>query len=253
LRALADELLAKYLAQFGKELSKNYGRYSVLWPCRLLPFDAARSVESFGNIGPQISKSWRYFPLSTAHQGLFAGNRLASAETIMAHLDNEQMGGWYALDEGGPSAQGAWSEVRTRWDPTVAMPHGWASAEMWLLMRDALLFEDEERLVLFPGVPESWFVDPHGIRLENMPTWFGVCSIDWLPTPTGASLTISGRTPPPNGFVLRLPAKLAANVVSVGARRLSPPFDGWLLAPTSKSASVQFDRRLLEDPPHKAP
>lgn len=252
-QALADELSAEYAAQFGKDLAKNYGSYSVLWPCHLLPFDAPKSVKSFGKIGPQISKSWRYFPLSTAHQGLFVGSRLASVGTLVKHLDHKQMRGWYAFDEGGPSAQGAWSQARTRWDPEIAMPHGWATAEMWLLMRDALLFEDGERLTLFAGIPESWFVDPHGMRVENMPSWFGECSMDWVPTPTGARLKFSGKASPPKGFVLRLPTKIAANVVSMGAQRLSPSTGAWLLPTTTKSVSVQFDRRLLQNSPDKSP
>src|SRR5207248_1937604 len=96
------------------------------------------------------------FPLATAHQGLLAGNREAASVTIAKHLDHEQMRGWYAFDEGGASGPGGWHHVNTNWKKGVAMPHGWAIAEMALLLRDALAFEDGGRLVLLAGVPVEW-------------------------------------------------------------------------------------------------
>ena len=220
---LAKALLAKYDARFDKEMSRSYGSYSVLWPCRLYPFDSPQVVEQFGRIGPQFPKEdWRYFPLATAHQGLFAGSRLASVGTLADHLDHEQIRGWYAFDEGGPSNWGAWSQVRTNWDAKIAMPHGWATAELWLLMRDAILFEDGGRLRLFAGVPADWFVTPQGMKLERMPTWFGECSVEWTPTPTGADLKFTGAADPPEGVLLSLPTELAAKVVGEGAQLLSP-------------------------------
>ena len=59
----------------------EYGNYSVLWPCRLYPLDGEKARAQFGNIGAQKPTSWRYFPLARAHQGFYAGNRAAAAET----------------------------------------------------------------------------------------------------------------------------------------------------------------------------
>ena len=200
--ARAEALFAKYDERFGDRLPREYGSYCVLWPCRLYPLGESRAFEAFRLIGAQASASWRYFPLATAHQGLLAGNREAAWKTINEHLEHEQMRGWFVLDEGGKSGAGGWRFARTTWNGDVAMPHGWAIAELWLLVRDALLFEDGDRLVLLAGVPEEWFREGV-IRVENRPTHFGRCTFEY--DRKDASLSIAGEANPPGGFVLRLP------------------------------------------------
>jgi hypothetical protein len=237
---LADSLLASYEARFGANLAKSYGSYSVLWPCRLYPFGEGRGHEAFRKVGAQKPGGWRYFPLATAHQGLLAGNREAGCGTIAAHLDHEQMRGWYAFDEGGKSGPGGCGHARTTWNPSVAMPHGWAIAEMWLLMRDALLFEDGDRLVLLGGVPAEWFTGRQKMAVENLPTYFGACSFEYVRIEGGAVLTLSGAAAPADGFTLRLPGTLKATV-KIGNKPAKGMRGGdfWLPAGT-KRAEIAF-------------
>lgn len=210
-KELADSLLETYDKKFGDNLKKDYGSFSVLWPCRLYPLDAGKAHEQFKTIGKQVPRSWRYFPLATGHQGLLAGNREAGYGTLAVHLDHEQMRGWYAFDEGGHSGSGGWRRLRTTWRHgpdwkwAVAMPHGWAIAELWLLIRDCLVFEDDGRLVLLSGVPPAWLTHKDGIVIKNLPTYFGKLNLLWEPTAADAILTLDGPADPPNGFVLRLP------------------------------------------------
>ena len=126
---------------------------------------------------------------------------------------------WFAFDEGGRSGSGGWQHLRTTWthsktqpdaNHAVAMPHGLAIAEVWLLMRDCLLYEEGGRLRLLAGVSPAWFTNPAGVRVENLPTEFGQCSFVYTPTDGGAVLTLSGKAAPPNGFVVCLPPQLAA-------------------------------------------
>jgi hypothetical protein len=212
-RALIGKLAQSYDEAFGADLAKDYGSYSVLWPCRLYPLANGRGYEAFRNTGAQKPESWRYFPLARAHQGLLAGNRAAAAETLAVHLDHEQMRGWYAFDEGGQSGPGNWGKVLSNWKVTkqggggaesaIAMPHGWAIAEFQMLLRDALVFEDEGKFVLFAGVPEAWFAKP--MKIRNLPTHFGELSVEWAPTDRGATVSITGSAKPPEGFVIRGP------------------------------------------------
>ena len=204
---LAAELFSRYDARFGKNLAAGYGSYCVLWPCRLYSFSQGKAFEQFSRIGARKPNGWRYFPLATAHQGLLAGNRAAGCGTIDAHLAHPQMQGWYAFDEGGPSGPGGWRFALTTWDSGVAMPHGWAVAEMFLLLRDCLAFEDGSRLVLLAGVPEGWFKASARWGFTDLPTWFGKCSLVVEPGPAGAEVTLSGEAAPPEGFWLRLPAE----------------------------------------------
>jgi len=65
------------------------------------------------------------------------------------------------------------------------IPHGWASAEFMMLLRDILFFEvDEDRdaqLYLAPGVMPHWIGDGESIEVGSAPTVFG--------TPFGYRLT----------------------------------------------------------------
>lgn len=215
--ALAADLFEKYDRRFGGRLPKGYGSYSVLWPCRLYPLGEGKGHDAFKGIGPQKPSSWRYFPLATAHQGLLAGNRAAGHGTLEIHLDHEQMRGWYAFDEGGESGTGGWDHARTTWKRgknSVAMPHGWSIAEVFLLLRDCLLHEDGDRLILLGGVPPEWLRDPRGLK-ASLPTHFGTCSLEWTESEGGATLALSGARPP-GGFVLRLPRGFATRVTVDG-------------------------------------
>ncbi len=213
-----SDLAARFFGEYGKEyaadLGKDYGKYCVLWPCRLFPLASGPAFEQFKAIGAQEPAGWRYFPLARAHQGLLAGNRAAAAETLAVHLEHEQMRGWYAFDEGGPSGPGNWTKVRSNWtvtrdnhdvDRARAMPHGWAIAEFQLLLRDGLAYEEGDRLVLFAGVPAEWFEKP--MRLRNFPTHFGPVSVNFRPTEAGGSVEVAGTGIPPGGFIVRAPWK----------------------------------------------
>jgi hypothetical protein len=215
-KQIADTLLQRYDEQFGKRLPNGYGSYSVLWPCRLYPLGEGKAHEQFKDVGTKKPGGWRYFPLATAHQGLLAGNRQSGHATLDAHLAHEQMQGWYAFDEGGASGAGGWPRLRTTWNHGVAMPHGWAIAEMWLLMRDCLLHEDGDRLVLLAGVPSRWLTASEPVVVEQMPTHFGPCSLSYEPSAGGAVLRLTGKASPPGGHVLRLPVALKARVTIEG-------------------------------------
>jgi hypothetical protein len=248
-RSLSERLLRSYDERFGARLPRNYGSFSVLWPCKLYPLTEGAAHEQFNGISGRGPNGWRYFPLATAHQGLLAGNREAGHVTLERHLEHEQMRGWYALDEGGGSSSGGWHRVKTTWtrsaekpgdNLSVAMPHGWAIAEFWLLMRDCLVYENEGQLVLFSGTPEPWFTDKEGIAVENLPTYFGTLTVRWMPSETGAVLTIGSDAKPPNGFVLRLP-KLLNATVSVAGKSIEQTASGDFFVPVgSDEVHVRF-------------
>lgn len=224
-RQLAKQLMAEYDRRFGENLRKSYGRYSVLWPCRLYPLDKGKAHDQFTGIGKQELVTWRYFAPATAHQGLLAGNREAGYATVDLHLDHPQMRGWFAFDEGGKSGSGGWHHLRTTWphskaepdkNKAVAMPHGWAIAEIWLLMRDCLVYERNDQLVLLAGVSPDWFTDAKGITIKNLPTYFGELDLHWKTTTHSAILELGNQAQSPGGFVLCLPSTLQAQLTIEG-------------------------------------
>ncbi|MFN7992408.1 MAG: hypothetical protein U0Q18_02335 [Bryobacteraceae bacterium] len=247
-RSLAQRLFAAYDERFGAHLAREYGSYGVMWPCRLYPYGSGKAHDQFQNTGAQQPTSWRYFPLATAHQGLLAGNRAAGHGTLQIHLAHEQMRGWYAFDEGGGSGSGGWHRLRTRWpcdrskpgsNSSVAMPHGWALAEFWLLMRDSIAFEDGNRIVLFGGVPEAWFRAAEGMAAKGLATYFGPLDIVYRRIPEGAGVRVAGSSPP-EGHVLRLPPSLGATVWR-GSEQLFINRDGdCLLPPGTREVRLRF-------------
>ncbi|MSU63288.1 MAG: hypothetical protein EXS31_12970 [Pedosphaera sp.] len=244
-RKLADDLAAVYDQKFGADPGKGYGSYSVLWPCRLYPFNEGKAFDQFKEVSAQKPASWRYFPLAKSHQGLLAGNRAAGFETLAIHLAHPQMQGWYAFDEGGDSGVGGWNHVRTTWrhgQTSDAMPHGWAIAEFFLLLRDSLAFEDGGRLLLFAGVPPEWFNHPSGMKIENLPTHFSKCSLAWTRTGTGATFTLAGEAAPPEGFMLCLPGAMAPTV-SVGGKIVAGVRGRFPLPAGTRRAEIVWKQR----------
>jgi hypothetical protein len=234
----ATELLGKYDRAYGANLADKYGGYCVLWPCRLYPFDEGKACEQFKGLGPQTPQSWRYFPLARVHQSLLAGNREAGWRTLESHLDQPQMRGWYAFDEGGKSGSGGWGHLRTTWNGDVAMPHGWAIAEVHLLLRDCLAYEDGQQLVLFAGVPQSWFTGQDGMTIKNLPTHFGRLDVSWKTT-GGAMLRLDGDAVPPQGVLLPLPGALKPQV-SVDGQAIAGTQRGFILPAGTKQAEIHF-------------
>jgi len=214
--ALAAELMALYDRKFGAKLPAGYGSYCVFWPCALHSFREGQGHDQFKNLGAQKPAGWRYFPLATAHQALLAGNRQAGHGTLELHLAHEQCQGWYSFDEGGDSGSGGWRFYRTTWKHSVAMPHGWAVAELWLLLRDCLLHEDGQTLVLLGGVAPDWFQSEQGMAVQDLPTCFGPCSFRYVLRGRKATMTLSGGAWPPRGHVLRMPKFLVAGASAEG-------------------------------------
>jgi len=238
--ALAEKLMAGYDGAFGDRLPDGYGNYAVLWPCRLYPLATGKACEQFRGNGATRPGGWRYFALAKAHQGLLAGNRAAGYMTLANHLDHPQMHGWYAFDEGGRSGSGGWRFARTTWKSSVAMPHGWAIAEVWLLLRDCLVVEHGDRLRLLAGIAPEWFAHEAGMAVENLPTHFGRCSFVYKPTADGATLTFSGDASPPAGFELALPPSLKVKV-TVDGREISRDEHGhWLLPADTKEVQLRW-------------
>jgi hypothetical protein len=239
---LADTFFRSYDQRFGAKLAAGYGSYSVLWPCQLYPRDSGKAFEQFRNIGAKGTGGWRYFPLATAHQGLLAGSRTAGHGTVKLHLDHEQMRGWYVFDEGGGSGPGGWGYARTRWRAGVAMPHGWAIAELFLLLRDCLVFEDGDRLILLAGIPEDWFTPQSEWSLE-LPTCFGRCVLTCAPQAGGALVKLAGGASPPGGFVLCVPDALNAQVSADGKpAQKQGPLGEWCLPNGTREAKLICSR-----------
>lgn len=176
------------------------GSTPALWPLSVLddPVLARRSFEAYfqrfmpgGAYHHLYGQWWPYGGLEVAHALLFLGDRGAVEQTLTYTLDHQTFPGLYAWAEGVDPATSDFAEGD--------MPHAWASAELVNLVRDSLLFEDGDRLIIGAGVPASWA--GKAFAIHGAPTRWG--NADVSVDATGA-VRVSGARPP-GGIELRLP------------------------------------------------
>ena len=113
-------------------------------------------------------------------------------------------------------------------------------AELWLLLRDSLVFEDNNQLVLLSGVPEEWIADKMEFSFKDIPTYFGKLSLSCKEEPNGISLTLSGAQPA-EGFILPLPKGIKATATANENKPLEIWEDNRLIIPAGvKEIKLQF-------------
>jgi hypothetical protein len=80
-------------------------------------------------------------------------------------------------------------------------PHGWASAEFVSIVRNALLFEEGDQLVLTPALPQEWTYETLAIRVEGAATHFGSVSYTIAFGERTATLVLDAEWREPPGIV----------------------------------------------------
>ena len=58
--------------------------------------------------------------------------------------------------------------------------HGWAAADFLILVRNMLILEEDNTLVLLPCVPDDWFKVDEVISINNAPTYFGTVGFKFV-------------------------------------------------------------------------
>ena len=127
---------------------------------------------------------------------------------------------------------GGWSEAMTtretspgRWavtdDAIIGdVPHGWTAAYYVLLVRNMLLREDGDKLVLLPCVPEPWLGAGQRIAVRNAATYFGPFGFSAESDAGGrmTTLTLQTSSAPPNGYELHLPGDWVISDVEIDGK-----------------------------------
>ncbi len=116
---------------------------------------------------------WKYFEIGQAHNYLLLGEREKTLQTVeyyLSHHDVYQLFGW--LEDNSDIGE-YWSGIEGWYTLPSRQPHGWVSSELWLLLRDMLLYEDGDELILGAGIPEAWMAATTPIELLNAPSIFG--------------------------------------------------------------------------------
>ena len=85
--------------------------------------------------------------------------------------------------------------------------HGWAAADICLLIRNMLYMEEDNNLIITPVVPARWYKGEK-ISVSNAPTYFGNLNYSIDTSAKGATLTLQSKFPlPPQHIEWVLPVK----------------------------------------------
>ena len=89
------------------------------------------------------------------------------------------------------------------------VPHGWVAAHYVLLLRDMLLREKDEKIILLSCVPPDWLEDGKCIEIKNAPTFFGLVSYSLQSHLKDGylKLNLTAEKDFAGGFILNLPVE----------------------------------------------
>ncbi|MBI2941478.1 MAG: hypothetical protein HYY04_13680, partial [Chloroflexi bacterium] len=223
------------------------GTTPAVWPLQLFGYDDPLIVRSFERYDEKWVKSrgnaylhnsgnlWVYGGLEIAHALLFLRQAGRAAEIAQWAMDNQAAPGTFA-----------WAEAvnpETRRFAGGDMPHSWAAAEYVLYLRDALVREEGERLVLADGVPAPWMHDGQRVGIHGAPTSFGPAGYTLVSHASRGywELTIDEGTVAPAGYLLRGPFSRAPRRLVVDGREITLTGTAALLLPAdARRVRVDF-------------
>lgn len=186
-----------------QRIGRDWGNLSVAWPCGALPAASPRQAAiarriwaatggpGLGYYGP-VDSLHTYNAVDLAHWALLAGYRAEANSMLDALLH------WR-------SASGGAAEIFSRSSRDFGgnlPPHPTAAAALIALVRDMLVFDDDDTLRLTLGARASWWRDG---RLSGAPTRWGTLELrfrrtetwaewNWTAVPVWTALTLPGGT-----------------------------------------------------------
>jgi hypothetical protein len=101
------------------------------------------------------------------------------------------------------------------------IPHGWTAAHYILTVRDMLLREEKDRLILLSCIPQCWLEDGKYIEVKKAPTYFGEANFrlkSYLKKGF-LKLTLNFKKAPPEGYTLALPLKKTIRAVKMNGKK----------------------------------
>jgi hypothetical protein len=162
---------------------------SAFWPTGWASRDDKNIQEGFENFWNKVrcpngeytrEPLWTYFEAGQAHNFMLLGQRNRTWTTIEHFLTTHTAPGLYSYSEGEGDENSSLLWQRTRgWDHIhYVTPHGWTAAELFLLLRDCLAREENDKLILGSGIPEVWLNTD--FEVTNLPTHFGHLSFKYV-------------------------------------------------------------------------
>ncbi|MBC8109177.1 MAG: coagulation factor 5/8 type domain-containing protein, partial [Anaerolineae bacterium] len=161
------------------------------------------------------SSTWEaYTPYELRHVGAFV--RMGQKDRAWQMLD------WFFAHQR-PLGWRHWAEVvwRERSTPRMIgdMPHTWCGSDFLNAARAMFVYEDQQKLILFSGIPDAWATDPAGVSFEGLRTEFGAISASITSSaPDKLVVRIEGKANPKDGFDLCSPLSKPVKSVRIDGR-----------------------------------
>lgn len=161
---------------------------------------------------------WKYFELGQAHNYLLLGERTKALQTVDYYLEHHDVRNLYGWLEDNHDIAELWSQIEGWYSRPSRQPHGWVSSELFLLLRDMLLYEEGQTLIIGQGIPPAWLqAGAAPIQCNNVPTNFG---------PLDLEIAVEASTEKKHVYVRfhstqRLPAQIELRLPGQPARGIS--------------------------------
>ena len=183
--------------------SKHYNIYdtgTVFFPCNWGDVDNVNILKEYENYWDNYlchdgtlfhEPLWTYLEINDTRNRLILGQRERVWKVIEHFFDTQTCPGMYTWHEGNKDENSnylAWEKVRG-WDKApYVTPHGWTGALMLGMMRDIMVYDNENgEIYIGKGIPSEW-VDKE-FSIENFPTYYG--NISYFYKPESQALIVS--------------------------------------------------------------
>jgi hypothetical protein len=169
------------------------GSLVALYPLRLFDARDPRIVDTLAALKESAWMEDAYFN----HVGHSAFGTYLSLHVAQCLLSQRDASAWktinWVLRHASPTF--TWAEgihPLTRRGGMGDGHHGWALADFLLAVRNALLFEEDDHLVLTPALPQDWCAEMNVIKVEDAPTYFGNVNFTIAFGERNATLVVNG-------------------------------------------------------------
>ena len=202
-----------YFPPSWEKVGTHWGNTETLWPTRLFEARDPRVKASSDYLRSEFEGGFVEGTIRWKAEGMEdAIHPYMGAYTVMNTLargDDEQVVEdfyWYLAHSTAANAfpEGIYYKRRFAWSDTI--PHVTGACNYAILLRHMLVHEDGEELHLLPAIPDWWLEEGREIRLERLPTHFGVLNLLVRGTKAGVEVTFSAPVrEQPKRVVLHLP------------------------------------------------
>ena len=199
------------------------GTTAGLWPCEALDPTDPFVVGSF-------TAYWKKWVEETdggfVHKGSFwpyAGLDLAQCYLMLGRFDRAETMLRWTIEHDPTRGFYSWSEGMDANDLTLAvgdMPHAWFCAAYINLLRNMLVRESGDDLLLFSGVPASWLAPGKEISISGFPTLHGDVTYHVMSSDTAIEIAIGPGSRPRGSYTVILPDNIEPSTVLVDGREL---------------------------------